>query len=165
MEPPSSYSVGIVNQSGVRAPSSLLRAAIRATLSLHGSRPGQVSLLLTTDDDIRRLNKTFRGIDSATDVLSFPVDGRWAGSDRLRLGDVAISVPYASRQADARGVELRTELAYLAIHGTLHLVGLDDETDTQRAEMAAAMNRVGVAVGLAPDHNWTSLPDEAGVVA
>ena len=158
MEPPSSYSVGIVNQSGVRAPSALLRAAIRAALGQNQAPTGRISLLLALDDDVRTLNLTYRGIDATTDVLSFPADKAWRGTDRDHLGDVAISVPYAQRQANARGVELGTELGYLAIHGALHLVGFDDETDADRAAMAKAMNRAGLAAGLPPDEAWTSLP-------
>src|SRR5579862_3009224 len=128
MEPPSRYSVGIVNQSGVRAPSAMLRAAVRAALGQSRAPTGRVSLLLAGDDEVREFNRTYRGLDEATDVLSFPADKAWRGSDRDHLGDIAISVPYAQRQAQARGVELATELGYLAIHGALHLVGYDDET-------------------------------------
>src|SRR5271166_529241 len=123
MEPPSSYTVGIVNQSGVRAPSAVLRASIRSALSQNDAPAGRVSLLLAGDAEIRDLNRTYRGVDAATDVLSFPLgDPDWRGAHREFLGDIAISVPYAQRQAAARGVELETELAYLAIHGALHLV-------------------------------------------
>ncbi|MHB8636893.1 MAG: rRNA maturation RNase YbeY [Fimbriimonadaceae bacterium] len=158
MEPPSSYSVGIVNQSGVRAPSAMLRSAVRAALGQNHAPSGRVSLLLACDDDLRELNRTYRAIDEATDVLSFPADKAWLGNDRDHLGDVAISVPYARRQAQARGVDLATELGYLAIHGALHLVGFDDETDAERAAMAAATNRAALAAGLPTDEGWTSLP-------
>jgi rRNA maturation RNase YbeY len=164
MEPPSSYSVGIVNQSGVRAPSAVLRAAVRAALDQNHAPTGRVSLLLAGDGDVRELNRTHRGIDEATDVLSFPTDKSWRGTDRDHLGDIAISVPYAQRQARARGVELATELGYLAIHGALHLLGYDDETEDERLAMAEAMNRAGCAAGLPPDTAWTSLPHKAGVM-
>ena len=119
---------------------------------MHGQRR-DVSLLLTTDDHIRELNRTYRGVDEATDVLSFP-----AGDfPNAPLGDVAIAVPYADRQAQTRGVPLEQELAYLAIHGVLHLIGFDDETDVDREGMMREMNRVAVAAGLPPDPEWSSV--------
>ena len=158
MEPPSSYTVGIVNQSGVRAPTAMLRAAIRVALGQNRAQAGRVSLLLAGDDELRDFNRTYRGIDAATDVLSFPAgDPGWRGAHRDHLGDVAISVPYARRQAAARGVSLSTELGYLAIHGALHLVGYDDETEPDRAEMAKAMNRAACAAGLPSDREWASV--------
>ena len=139
----------------------MLRAAVRAALGQSDAPSGRVSLLLAGDEDVpRALNLTYRGIDVATDVLSFPTDKAWRGNDRDHLGDIAISVPYAQRQSRARGVELETELGYLAIHGALHLIGFDDETDADRAAMFEAMNRAGCAAGLPPDAAWTSLHPE-----
>jgi probable rRNA maturation factor len=87
---------------------------------------GQVTVLLTTDAAMRRLNRRFRGKDKATDVLSFsagvPVAVEIAG-------DLAISVPTARRQAVERGHSIATELKVLMLHGLLHLAGYDHETD------------------------------------
>lgn len=165
MEPPSSYSVGIVNQSGIRAPLAMLRAAVRTALSQNRAPSGRVSLLLAGDEELRELNRTFRNIDAATDVLSFPANNTWQGTDRDHLGDVAISVAYAERQAKARGVELRTELGYLAIHGALHLVGYDDETADEQKKMVEAMNRAATAAGLPADKAWSSLLAATGAPA
>jgi rRNA maturation RNase YbeY len=73
------------------------------------------------------------------------------------LGDVAIALPYAERQARARRVSLTQELGYLAIHGALHLVGFDDQTEAERTEMVQQMNIVAADAGLKPDENWASL--------
>lgn len=102
---------------------------------------------------MRELNRKFRGVDESTDVLTFPA-GDFPGAP---LGDIAIAVPYAERQAKARGVSLSQELGYLAIHGALHLVGFDDESEEERARMVGGMNRVAVASGLKPDLQWSSL--------
>jgi probable rRNA maturation factor len=88
---------------------------------------GQVSVLLTTDLAIRRLNRKFRGKNKATDVLSFPAEG--VGAEEI-AGDLAISVPTALRQAIEQGHSLSTEVKVLILHGLLHLNGYDHETDT-----------------------------------
>ena len=109
-------------------------------------------MLLTDDAHIRDLNRQFRGVDESTDVLTFP-----SAPDGTYLGDIAISVPYAERQALARRVSLTQELAYLAIHGALHLAGFDDEEDADREKMVAEMNEVAKAAGLKPDEQWWSI--------
>lgn len=87
---------------------------------------GQVSVLLTTDLAVRKLNRRFRGKNKATDVLSFPAGG--PGAEDL-AGDLAISVPMARRQADEQGHRLLIEIKVLILHGLLHLAGYDHETD------------------------------------
>lgn len=87
---------------------------------------GQVTVLLTTDKAIRRLNSRFRGKNKSTDVLSFPAST--AGPIKV-AGDLAISIPTAGRQALAEGHDLSTEVKVLILHGLLHLAGYDHETD------------------------------------
>lgn len=153
MEPPSSHVIAILNESGRRASRPLIERAIRTTLDLHGRHAESVSLLIGTDETIRELNRRFRGLDEATDVLSFPSNDVQGAP----LGDIAIALPYAERQAQARRVSLIQELGYLAIHGTLHLLGFDDATEPDRREMVAEMNRCAIASGLKPDENWASI--------
>ena len=153
MEPPSSHSISIVNHSGRRLPRGLIARAVTTTLSLHGRAEETVSLLVTNDQEVQELNARFRSMDEATDVLTFPA-GDFEGAP---LGDIAIALPYAERQASARGVSVSQELGYLAIHGTLHLLGYDDETERERAEMVRLMNEAAVASGLKPDEDWASI--------
>ena len=80
------------------------------------------TIAFVSDKKIRELNRQFRGIDKATDVLSFPSDG----SD---LGDIAVSVDTAAAQAKENGLKLDEEIAQLILHGLLHLSGYDHETD------------------------------------
>ncbi len=92
---------------------------------------GDVSVLLTSDREIRRLNRAFRHKDKATDVLSFPAPAFPANT----AGDLAISLDTAARQAKQFGHPLEIEIKILLLHGLLHLAGLDHETDS--GEMAA----------------------------
>jgi probable rRNA maturation factor len=92
---------------------------------------GEVDVLLADDGTLRRLNKTFRGKNKSTDVLSFPA----AENDQQIAGDLAISLETAACQATTYGHSLRDEVRVLLLHGLLHLSGLDHETD--HGEMAA----------------------------
>jgi len=85
---------------------------------------GEVAVVLAGDHLLRRLNRQFRGKDRPTDVLSFPGEGGEEG-----LGDVVISVPTAERNAKRQGHRLPRELDILALHGFLHVLGYDHETD------------------------------------
>ncbi len=105
--------------------------------------------LFADDRELRRLNRRFRGVDRATDVLSFPSGG--AGLQPAReLGDIAISVERAARQAAEQGHSLETELRILMLHGVLHLKGLDHENDGGRMARAETRwrRRFGLPAGL-----------------
>ena len=106
-------------------------AAAAAAIPLRG----QVSVLITSDKVIRKLNRQFRGKNKATDVLSFPAaDVKLRGRARV-AGDLAISIEMAARQALLLKHPLATELKVLMLHGLLHLAGFDHETD--KGQMAA----------------------------
>lgn len=105
---------------------------------------GSVSVLLTGDEEIRRLNRAFRGKDKATDVLSFPA-GDGMGRSRM-AGDLAISVETAAREAEQRGHALEVELRVLLLHGVLHLAGFDHEADS--GEMERKENLLREKLGL-----------------
>jgi len=99
-------------------------AWVEALLSAAAPRgSAAVSVLLCGDARMRRLNREYRRMDRPTDVLSFP-----SGGGPL-LGDVAVDVPYAARQARKRGHGLEREVQVLLAHGVLHLLGHDHETD------------------------------------
>jgi len=95
-----------------------------------------VSVLIVTDARIRELNRTYRGIDSSTDVLAFPMaEGKFAALNPDLIGDIVISAERARVQAQQAGHDLIDELRLLAAHGTLHLLGYEDETSRGRARM------------------------------
>ncbi len=103
---------------------------------------GTLTVVVTTDRRIRSLNRTWRGVDAATDVLSFP-----GGDDpgpAPHLGDLVISRDTAARQARHQGHSLATELRVLALHGLLHLLGYDHEHDSGRmARIERRLRRQG----------------------
>jgi len=92
-------------------------------LAAIGKRESSATIAFVSDKRIRELNHQFRGVDKATDVLSFPED------DPDSLGDVAISVETAARRAKDNGLSFDNEIAQLILHGLLHLSGYDHETD------------------------------------
>ena len=97
---------------------------------------GQVEVLLTDDAELKRLNRSFRGKNKATDVLSFPAAAPFGNQPAgEHAGDLAISLETAARQAEAFGHPLRDEVRVLLLHGLLHLAGMDHEAD--QGEMAA----------------------------
>jgi probable rRNA maturation factor len=105
---------------------------------------GEVSVALVGAARIRALNRRYRGKDAPTDVLSFPGDAPGF------LGDIVIAAEVARRQADEAGHALGTEVRVLALHGLLHLLGYDHETDQgQMARLEARLRRkAGLRAGL-----------------
>jgi probable rRNA maturation factor len=100
-----------------------LRALLQAAAKAMSAR-GAVSLVLTGDRTVRRLNRDYRGKNKPTDVLSFP-----GPHDEGNLGDIVISVETAARNAPTFGRTLAQELDILTLHGFLHVLGYDHETD------------------------------------
>jgi len=98
----------------------------------------ELSIVLTNDDTIQRLNQEYRSVDRPTDVLSFAQsDGEPFPGETPILGDIVISLDTARRQADERGHPLGHEVRILLVHGLLHLLGFDHEADEDRLVMAA----------------------------
>lgn len=123
----------------------LLETAVRATLTHEEQQsPLELSVLLTDDAQIQQMNRDFRGVDKPTDVLSFPAGEALPGMEDADpyLGDIAISVPYAARQAAQAGHDLAGELQLLVIHGVLHLLGYDHDDPEEKAAMWAAQTAV-----------------------
>ena len=115
--------VEVVNrQRGRRIPTEPWRLLAIKMLEAIGSPDADATVAFVSDAKIRELNRLFRGIDKATDVLSFP-------SDEDELGDIAISVDRAEVQAKENGMTFDEEVAQLLLHGLLHLSGYDHETD------------------------------------
>ena len=128
--------------------------AVLATLKAHNAEACEVSVLLTDDADIKHLNRDYRGIDAPTDVLAFAMrDGEDGDVNPNLLGDLVISLETASRQvatgdpfsATHSSLEtgkqeithnsLETEVALLAVHGALHLLGYDHQTQAEATVM------------------------------
>lgn len=147
-----SYTVDV--QSTRRYPADYIRAVASAAneAMTHEvvSEGAAVTILLTDEDYIRELNRQYRGEDYVTDVLSFPAGDTLPAHEGLLeyLGDIAIAVPVAEKQAADKGHELRAELQLLAIHGVLHLVGYDhleaEEKQAMWAAQIAILKRLGL---------------------
>lgn len=109
--------------------------AAKAAAKAEGMK-GSVSLLLTEDESVRQLNSRYRSIDSTTDVLSFP------SGEAGFLGDIAISVPRAQLQAAEFGHSLAREVAFLTVHGMLHLFGYDHIEMADEEKMRARQREI-----------------------
>jgi probable rRNA maturation factor len=104
---------------------------VRVTLALEELEAGEIAIVLAGDALLRDLNRRYRGLDRATDVLSFPYDA----TDGKVAGDLVISMDRAREQARRFRVSLGRELARLVIHGALHLAGLDHHAPAERRHM------------------------------
>ena len=138
-----------------------LQKVITAALDAQGvDLPCEINILLTNDEGIQRINNTMRGIDAPTDVLSFPMfelpEGCVPGigcsdpdSGLVPLGDMCISMERAAAQAEEFGHSVERELAYLAVHSVLHLLGYDhmDEGE-QKARMRAREEAILGSLGI-----------------
>lgn len=130
----------------------------------------EVSITFTNDNDICKLNKDFRGIDSPTDVLSFPMADYNPAADfsilkskkaaaqyfnpeskELVLGDIVISVERAKAQAQEYGHSLKREICFLTAHSILHLMGYDHMTDRDREVMESKQDEILNALGITRD--------------
>jgi probable rRNA maturation factor len=107
--------------------------------------PTELSIVFLRDDAMTALNRRYRGKRTTTDVLTFGDEGLEVGAERP-LGDIAISIDQAKRQARAEGHALATEIRYLILHGMIHAFGHDHEADS--GEMNALEMKVRRRVGL-----------------
>lgn len=133
MDEPGSTAIAVTfsDRQDVAVDLGMLEEAIVATASSEGA-VGDVSVTLVDLDEMARLNKEHLGADGPTDVLAFPVDGlvTEAGEVPVMIGEIVICPAYAMSAE-----ELSSELKLLAVHGTLHLLGFDHDSDEAAAEM------------------------------
>lgn len=141
--------------------SSIMNRCINATLAAENvTVPCEINVLITTDNGIRAINAASRDLDSATDVLSFPMFELTAGeapaswkpyldpeSGLCPLGDMAISFERASAQAKEFGHSVRREIGYLTIHSILHLLGYDHlDEGAQKAQMRSREEAIAAMI-------------------
>lgn len=105
-------------------------------------------IALSDDDNVRSLNASYRGLDKPTNVLSFP-SGSAPRGGVITLGDIVIAAGTVAREAVEQGMEPAQHLQHLVVHGLLHLLGFDHETDTEAAEMEALEIEVLSALNIA----------------
>jgi probable rRNA maturation factor len=111
-------------------------AAVAALLSTSG---GEVSIVLTDDSAVQALNRQWRGIDKPTNVLSFPAA---AAGDGVMLGDIVIAYETLKRECDDEDRQFLHHLAHLTVHGFLHLLGYDHQTDAQADIMEGLESKI-----------------------
>lgn len=146
------YTIDI--QSTQRYPADYIRvvasAANEAMTHQQASEGAALTILLTDDDYIQELNRQFRGEERPTDVLSFPAGEPMPGTEHLLeyLGDIAIAVPVAERQASEKGHALMAELQLLTVHGVLHLVGYDHLQTDEKEKMWDVQRAILANLGL-----------------
>lgn len=124
----------------------LVQRAAAAALPTTTEDSEGVAILLTDDDSVRQFNARFRGKDTATNVLSFPAPDNMEG----HLGDIALAFGVVSREAQEQGKPLSDHLQHLVVHGALHLIGYDHETDEDAGRMEALERELLAALGV-PD--------------
>lgn len=134
----------------------LIRRAVVATLQYEGfENEAQVSVTFTDDEGIRELNRQYRQIDRATDVLSFPLIDFEGGEEpptdevEVMLGDIVLSLERAQAQAEEFGHSMEREVAFLTVHSMLHLLGYDHvNSEEEDAEMRRRQREVLEKMGL-----------------
>lgn len=136
----------------------LVRLSVEATLAYEEiARDLEVSVTFTDDEGIRKLNRSYRKIDRATDVLSFPLFDFEGEGDAMEdelddmLGDIVLSLERAAAQAEEFGHSFEREVAFLTVHSMLHLLGYDHETSEEdeldmRRRQTEIMEMLGLAV-------------------
>jgi probable rRNA maturation factor len=137
--------IAVRREAGIRPAVSAarVRLAVRRTLDRQAfGRDCSVSLMLAGEETLAALNARYRGVDRATDVLSFNLEAVDPETDLFHLGDIAISLPRAARQAAARNEPFEREVLLLAVHGTLHLLGYDHETPDDKKRMWQAQRQI-----------------------
>lgn len=149
----------VMKQKAVKIPTGtrlLIRKACNATLKFENfENQAEVDVSLVNDEEIKEMNLKYRNIDSATDVLSFPLgsNGEYdinPETGAKQLGDIVISIDHAVYQANLYGHSLEREIAFLTVHSMLHLLGYDHEAGgLEQTIMREKEEQVLEALGLA----------------
>jgi probable rRNA maturation factor len=131
------------------ADAALKQAARAAIKSAPALSPGtyEVTLLLTDDAEMRALNRTWRGKDAPTNVLSFPAGDAIAAPGLL--GDVVLAYETTAAEARAQGIALEDHVAHLVVHGVLHLIGFDHLREAEAERMEAVERSALASLGIA----------------
>lgn len=138
----------------------LARSAVHSAVR-HSRHPSlcdsEISVTFTSDAEVRALNAQWRGKDAATNVLSFPMATEEELASAPMLGDVVLAHGVCAAEAAEKGVAIEIHAAHLVVHGTLHLLGYDHETDAEAEAMEAAERRALAAIGIADPYAVTEV--------
>ncbi len=162
------FEIEIQNQGNYPLDAARLQIASQTVLAQHDVDPDTTITIVIADNEfIRNLNRQYRNVDAPTDILSFPADDPPVAieGEPPYLGDLVIAYPYASAQAAREQHDLKDSLSLLVVHGTLHLLGYDHDTEENRAGMwqaqAAALQTLGISTDIVPRLEEASHDDEA----
>jgi probable rRNA maturation factor len=132
-----------------------LEAACLAALTHQNAPPGEISIVLVGEDRMRQFNLQFRDTDKPTDVLAFSDGSVDPDSKTTYHGDIIICIPIAKKQASVSGNSISDELSLLAVHGVLHLLGYEHDTQDSKsamwAEQSAILQKLGCSVSFPED--------------
>ncbi len=123
-------------------------AALAVLVHQEKDHDSEMTILVTGDEELQRLNKEFLGNDKTTDVLSFPAGETNPETEKEYLGDISISLPQAEKQAKTGGHEVDEELQLLVVHGCLHLLGFDHETLEDKQAMWQTQSEILDTLGV-----------------
>jgi probable rRNA maturation factor len=142
-------------------PAPLLRRAARAAVKVAALPPAPslaVSIALIDDRAMRRLNRHFRGKDRSTNVLSFPAATEKPGGRRRALGDIALAFGTVRREAREQRKSVADHAAHLMVHGMLHLLGYDHESEKQANRMESLERKALAALGIGDPYRLPPQP-------
>ncbi|MBD3183978.1 rRNA maturation RNase YbeY [Candidatus Poribacteria bacterium] len=142
-----------------------VRKAAEVTLSSENVKDFELSILLTDDEEIQRLNRIYRDVDRPTDVLAFAMrEGEDGQLNQNILGDVVISLPTTRHQAESYGHSFDMELSLLVSHGVLHLIGYEHDRQDNMEIMEQRQRKVLCLLGydLSDTGNFLETPNETG---
>lgn len=137
---------------GAVSDKALVSAVDAAYAAAGGKTRREVTLVLSCDDEVRTLNRTWAGKDRATNVLSFPA-GAVHGEEEVTLGDIVLAHETLEREAAKSGISLRQHASHLVVHGLLHLLGYDHATDAGAAAMEGLETEILTQLGFPDPYN------------
>jgi probable rRNA maturation factor len=139
----------------------LARRSVHAALAVSphaGLADSEISVLFTSDEEVRALNRAWRGKDQATNVLSFPMAAPAELADAPMLGDVVLARGVCALEAAEKKISIEAHAAHLLVHGTLHLLGYDHEQSDEAAEeMERLERRALAAIGVADPYELSEV--------
>jgi probable rRNA maturation factor len=139
-----------------------VRAAIAAAAAALSTADGEVSILLTDDKAIRALNRDWRGIDKATNVLSFPAPAATPSAPSKMLGDIVMAYETLAQECGREERVFLHHLAHLTVHGFLHLIGYDHQTDAQADTMEGLESKIMTRMNLPDPYLARDLDSDLG---
>ncbi len=125
----------------------VIHRAVAAAAAQQGLA-GDVTVVLSDDEEIRALNRDWRGFDKPTNVLSFPAAPVPGNDDQPSLGDIVLAIETVQREAAEEGKALADHVSHLAVHGLLHLAGHDHDTDEKAQAMEELERQILAGLGV-----------------